>query len=129
MNHGPLPFWDDRFGDPIHVEGEVVDPPQKHVGGDRALVQSLQKMFGLGFDQGQVPERFKGWILDGDIPAFLGVARFQLAQLCSTNIIGCPEPHEVQSDSCAHAKLLFLPVTVGHAKCHCGEASKQRAHC
>ena len=78
LNFRPLPFGNDRFGNPIHVEGKIVNAPQKYIGRNRPLVKRFKEMFRLCFDQGQITERVKRRVLDGRVPAFPSVAGFRL---------------------------------------------------
>ena len=72
----PLAFGNDRSADPIHVEGEIMNPPEEDIGGNGSLIERLQEMFGLGFYPGQINEGSKRRVFDGRVPAFQGIARF-----------------------------------------------------
>ena len=47
----PLALGDHGGEKPVHVEGEVVDAPQEHVGGDRPRVEGVEEILGRGLDQ------------------------------------------------------------------------------
>jgi len=85
-----LPPGDDGAGNPIHIEGEIVNAPQKDIRGNRASVHGIQKVFRLGFDQGQGANLVKGLVLHRHVPPFFGAAGFRLAHLVHDEPPGAP---------------------------------------
>ena len=71
---GPLLLGDDRPREPAHVQREVVESAQVDVRRDGAHGEDAQELLGLGFDDGQLPQRREGSVLDGRVPAVAGVA-------------------------------------------------------
>jgi len=65
----PLAFGHHGPGQPAHVEGEVVQPPQIHVGRNRAFLQGLENVFRLRLQQHPPAKRAERFILDGRFPA------------------------------------------------------------
>src|ERR1700733_13640075 len=74
FNLWPLPFRNDRFGNPIHVEGKIVNTPEKYIGRNRSLVKCIKKMFSLHFNQGKIAEQVKRPVLDGGVSPLSGIA-------------------------------------------------------
>ncbi len=73
---GPLLLGQDRPGQPIHVEGEIMNSPKENVGGDRARFQNLQKMCGICFQDRQAPNQTKRFVFHGRVVPFKGGTAF-----------------------------------------------------
>ena len=59
----PLLLGEHRPGQPAHVQGEVVEATQEHVGGDGARLKHFQEVRGVGFKDRQVADDVKGRVL------------------------------------------------------------------
>jgi hypothetical protein len=73
---GPLQPRDDRRGQPIHINREVVNLPQKRIRGHRAGAQHGQQMFGLGLDEDAVADQVERFVLGGGFTPRLRGAGF-----------------------------------------------------
>jgi len=78
---GPVLLWDQRPGQPTHVQSEVVDTAKEDVGRNRADLHHLQQVLGTGFEQGQVPDEVECLVLQHPLPtvarrALLGLSDF-----------------------------------------------------
>ena len=70
---GPLQARDDRFKQPFHAQGVVMDAAQIDVGRDFAIRQRPVELLGAGFRHAQIAEAIEVLVLDGNFPA---AARF-----------------------------------------------------
>jgi len=59
----PLLLGEDRPGQPVHAKGEIVNPPQINIRRDGSQFQRLQKMRCLGFQNRQIADEVKCFIL------------------------------------------------------------------
>ena len=78
---GPLAAGDDDGGEPVHIEGEVIEFSEEGVGGDGAGAEDGEEVFGLGLDQGAGADEVEGGIFGGGAPAGLGGAGFEADDL------------------------------------------------
>ena len=60
----PLSFWHHRPGQPTHVHGEIVKPPEIIVGRNFAVFEHPQKMLRACLDQLPVTNRIEGFVHD-----------------------------------------------------------------
>ncbi len=77
---GPLSFGHYRPGDPIHVQGEIVESAQKGVGRDRALLQHPQEVFRSRFENRKLAQKVERLVLHRDLPTVLVGAVLELYQ-------------------------------------------------
>src|SRR5258708_30783277 len=75
---GPETLGNDRPGQPIHREAEVVQLAQMNVGADGARLETSQKLLRLGFDDDLVTDQIKSGLLRGAAPTILSRAAFGL---------------------------------------------------
>ena len=59
LHGGPVRFGQHRPRQPVRIHGVVVDAAQINIGRDGTGFQHGQKMFGGGFNQFALPERFE----------------------------------------------------------------------
>ena len=76
LDFRPLSFRNDGFWNPVHIEGEIMQPAQKDIGRNRAFVHRVKKMLGLSFDQDKLANRIKRLVFHGNFPPSPGAARF-----------------------------------------------------
>src|SRR2546430_515767 len=62
-NAGPVEFWKDRPGQPIHPNRIIVGAAKINVGGDRAVLENRQELLSGGLDDFAVADQVKGLIL------------------------------------------------------------------
>src|ERR1700722_5501391 len=73
LRRGPLTLRQHGPRKPVHVQSEIIKPPQERIGGDRALFQHFPEVFRLGFQNYHVADWVKMLVLDGSLPPFGGV--------------------------------------------------------
>jgi hypothetical protein len=83
LDGGPAFLGQHRPRQAIHIQREVVNAPQINVRGDRTVLQNLQEVFGLGFQNDHVPNQTQRLVFDGGQPADLGLALFELGDCAS----------------------------------------------
>lgn len=74
LNGWPVKFRQHRPRQPVHRHGEMMDAPEINIGRHGARLQRRQKMFGQGFDELAMADAIQHLVLDGRLPAHLGVA-------------------------------------------------------
>ena len=67
---------DDRFQQPFHPQGVIVNPTQINIRGRLAIGQCPVKMFRAGFADGQSSDAVKVFVFDGCLPPFERFIRF-----------------------------------------------------
>jgi len=60
---GPLLLGEHRPGQPVHIEGEIVNPPQEDIRGHGAGVQHFQELRRMCLDNWQVADDVKSFVL------------------------------------------------------------------
>ena len=71
----------DDGGEPVHIEGEVIESAEEGVGGDGAGAEDGEEVFGLGLDEGAGADEVEGGVFGGGAPASLGGAGFEADDL------------------------------------------------
>ena len=66
---GPLQARNDRFQQPFHAQGMIVNPPQINIGGHLAIGQRPVEMLRAGFRDRQIADAVEIPVLDGHFPA------------------------------------------------------------
>ena len=118
LDRWPLAFGDDGAGEPVHVEGEIVDASQKDVGRNRAVVHRVQQMFGLRFDQsGRSANLVKRLVLLRDIPSLFGAAGFVPAHFV----------HDVLPVAFGKVGVAVLQINLGDLQIHSPVACRLRS--
>ncbi len=73
-NRRPLTLWDNRRGQPAHVQGEIVDAAQIDIGRDFPQFHGPQQVLRARFDQGTVDDIGVCFVLGGNDPPPMGFA-------------------------------------------------------
>lgn len=82
----PLALRDDRHGQPVHAESEVVNTPEKRIGGHTPKFQGTQEMFRASFEHGEITDAIEGLLLDRHQPSGL---RDSVLDLTISSITNC----------------------------------------
>jgi hypothetical protein len=85
----PLQARDDRFQQPFHAEGVVVNTPQINIGGDFAIGQGPVEVFRAGFADGQATDTVEVFVFDSDFPTPQGFVLF-LGDNVIHHLLPCP---------------------------------------
>jgi hypothetical protein len=76
FNFRPLPLWNNRFEQPVHVQTKIMQAAQINVGRDRAFTHHLQKCFAGCFNDDLIADKIEWFFFAAAFPAFLIVALF-----------------------------------------------------
>ena len=68
-NLRPLPAYNDRSGQPAHIQGEVVEAAQKYVCADRSDIEHADEMLGASFDHWQIADAIERFLFHASNPA------------------------------------------------------------
>lgn len=88
LHFRPALLCQNRPGQPIHVEGEVVNPPQEHVGCHGTGFQDFQEVRRVGFENRQVADDVKRLVLHRPFVANQRRAGFELGHLVHRDLPG-----------------------------------------
>ena len=72
FDFGPKPFGNDRPGQPVHADAEVVQLAQMNIRADRACLEAGKQLLRLRLDDDQRKNQIKCLLFDGALPALLG---------------------------------------------------------
>jgi hypothetical protein len=70
---GPMAADHDRPQEPVHVQREIVYPPEVNVRADGAGIDCFKDVFGLGLHQCEVAERVEGAIFGSRLPTIASI--------------------------------------------------------
>lgn len=132
-NNRPLALRHDRPSDPSHIEAEVVESPQKDVGGNRSVFNAVEKFLGMRLDEDLGQQRLDRLVLGKGGPALevgtclhfeVGLKGITPRACCYTGVAACQVgPGDLQIEHrLADSRVLVLNDLLGFVGADFAEA-------